>query len=161
MGDAIAKDHVVEFHYTLFDTEGAELETTRNEKPAAILHGHRNVIPGLEAALTGRQAGDSFEVDIPTDQAYGQRRDDWTQRVSKKYFAKPKALKAGQITQLRLESGPRPVTVIKVGAKMVDVDLNHPQAGNDLHFAIEIVAVRKATPQELSHGHAHSGGHDH
>ena len=161
MTELVGKNSVVLFHYTLLDVDGNPVETTRNGQPAAILYGHNNIIPGLERALKGRTSGEEFEVTVAAVDAYGPRREDLTQRLSKKYFAKPKALRTGQVTQIRTESGVRPVTVLKVGNKMVDVDLNHPQAGNDLHFQVSIVDVRAATPQELAHGHAHADGHDH
>ncbi|MDA1076909.1 MAG: peptidylprolyl isomerase, partial [Proteobacteria bacterium] len=72
--------------------------------------------------------------------------------------ADPRRLKPGQVTRLQTEHGSRPVTIVKVGSKMVDVDLNHPHAGATLRFNIHIHAVRKATREELSHGHAH-GSH--
>ncbi len=93
---------------------------------------------------------------------YGLRREDQVQRLSKKYFSEPKKLRPGMQTVLRTENGERRVTVLKVGGKVVDVDLNHPLAGQHLHFFIDVVEVRDATASELSHSHAHSdGGHDH
>ena len=113
----------------------------------------------MEQALTGRAAGDRFSITLEPTEAYGPRRDDAKQRVSKKYFADPKRLRPGLITQLRTEQGERSVMIIKVGVKMVDVDLNHPLAGRTLTFDIEVVDVREATAEEISHGHAH-GPHD-
>jgi FKBP-type peptidyl-prolyl cis-trans isomerase SlyD len=64
--------------------------------------------------------------------------------------------------QLQTEKGPRSVTILKVGNKVVDVDLNHPFAGQTLTFDLEVVEVREAAPEELSHGHVHGpGGHHH
>ena len=80
------------------------------------------------------------------------RREDWTQRVSKKYFVKPNLLKAGMVTHLRIDSGVRPVTVVKVGGKVIDVDLNHPHAGQTLRFVIEILSTRDATQEEVASG---------
>lgn len=157
----ITKGSVVEFHYRITNPAGEELETTRTGDPAAILHGYGNVIRGLEAALEKREVGDVYSVTIPPSEAYGERQADRTERLSKKYFAQPKKLKPGQITHLNTESGVKPVTVVKVGSKVVDVDLNHPQAGVELTFDIEIMMVREATKEEIEHKHAHGTGHHH
>jgi FKBP-type peptidyl-prolyl cis-trans isomerase SlyD len=151
----VTKNTVVDFHYVLVDENQAELESTRDGHPSSILHGHHNVIRGVEQSLAGHIAGDRFSITLEPTEAYGPRRDDAKQRVSKKYFADPKRLRPGLITQLRTEQGVRSVLVVKVGVKMVDVDLNHPLAGRTLTFDIEVVDVRAATPDEISHGHAH------
>ncbi len=157
----IGKDSVVIFHYSLRDESGSEIETSRDGDPTAILYGYRNVISGLENALKGREAGDTFSVTLQPHEAYGPRADDKQQRLSKKYFANPRQLKAGSVTVLRTESGTQPVTVIKVGSKFIDVDLNHPQAGKVLQFDLEILEVRAATAEEVAHKHAHHGHNHH
>lgn len=157
----IQKDVVVRFHYRLSDDSGTELENSREREPLAMLVGHGNIIPGLEQAMMGRSAGESFEVSVPPDQAYGERREDMVQRVPKKYF-RERALKPGMTGTVSTRQGPRMVTVLKVGMSVVDVDLNHPLAGQTLRFEVELTEVRAATPEELQHGHAHgSGGHQH
>ena len=125
----VARDRVVRFHYVIRDDEGAELESTRDGEPLAVLQGRGNVLRGVEEALEGRRAGERLEVTLPPEQAFGARREDWTQRVPKKYLPDAKRLKPGAATVLRTREGPRPVTVVKVGSKVVDVDLNHPRAG--------------------------------
>ena len=156
------KDHVINFNYVLRDADGAELESSDNSGPVAALLGHQTVMPGLESALEGRCAGERFEVTLAPEDAFGERREGWTQRVSKKYLARAKRLRPGMITDLQTEQGPRTVTVTKVGSSVVDVDLNHPWAGRTVTFAIEVTGVRKATAEELAHGHAHGvGGHQH
>lgn len=157
----ISKGSVVEFHYRITNPAGEEIETTRDGDPAAILHGYGNVIRGLEAALKGREVGDVFSATIPPNEAYGERQENRIERLSKKYFAQAKKLKPGQVTHLRTESGVKPVTVVKVGSKVVDVDVNHPQAGVELTFDIEIILVREATAEEIQHKHAHGTGHHH
>jgi FKBP-type peptidyl-prolyl cis-trans isomerase SlyD len=156
------KDKVVFFHYRLKDESGVEIEDSREREPFAILFGHGNIIPGLEQAIAGHGAGDRFDVIVPPGQAYGERREDFTQRVPKKYFPNADQLKPGDMSHLRTQEGHRTVTVIKVGSSVVDVDLNHPMAGKTLHFDIEVVDVRDATEEELQHGHVHGeGGHHH
>jgi len=158
----IEKDRVVRFHYTVSEAGQAPLESSKERgEPLAILAGRGNVIPGLDKALDGHAAGDSFGVDVPAAEAYGERRDGLTQRVPKKHFGAQK-LAPGQQVVLNTNFGPRAVTVEKVGMSVVDVDLNHPMAGKDLHFDIEIVEVREAEQVEIEHGHVHGdGGHQH
>ena len=157
----IEKDRVVRFHYTVSEAGQAPLESSKEREPLAILVGHVNIIPGLEQAMDGREAGESFSVDVAAADAYGERRDGMTQRVPKKHFGAEK-LAPGMQVVLNTNFGPRAVTVEKVGMSVVDVDLNHPMAGKDLHFAIEIVEVREASAEEVEHGHVHGdGGHHH
>ncbi|MEN1939763.1 peptidylprolyl isomerase [Luteimonas sp. MJ246] len=157
----IEKDRVVRFHYTVSQQGGEPVETSKDREPLAILHGHGNIIPGLEKAMEGHVAGDSFSADVPASEAYGERREGMTQRVPKKHFSGQK-LSVGDQVVLNTNFGPRAVTIQKLGMSVVDVDLNHPMAGQDLHFDVEIVDVREAEPVEIEHGHVHgAGGHDH
>jgi FKBP-type peptidyl-prolyl cis-trans isomerase SlyD len=157
----IEKDRVVQFHYTVSEQGQEPLETSKERDPLAILAGRGNITPGLDKALEGHVAGDSFGVDVPAAEAYGERRDGLTQRVPKKHFNEQK-LAPGMQVVLNTNFGPRAVTIQKVGMSVVDVDLNHPMAGKDLHFDIEVVEVREATAEELEHGHVHGdGGHHH
>jgi FKBP-type peptidyl-prolyl cis-trans isomerase SlyD len=157
----IEKDRVVRFHYTVSEVGQEPLETSEGREPLAILIGHGNIIPGLEKAMEGREAGEKFEVDVVAAEAYGERREGLTQRVPKKHF-KGARLEPGMQAVLPTNFGPRAVTIQKVGMSVVDVDLNHPMAGKDLHFAIEVVEVREASAEEIEHGHVHGdGGHHH
>lgn len=160
----IEKDRVVLFHYIVSEVgndDAAEMESSRDRDPMAILAGHGNVIPGLEKAIEGREAGERFEVDVVAADAYGERREGLGQRVPKKHFAGQR-LEPGMQVVLNTNFGPRAVTIQKVGMSVVDVDLNHPMAGKDLHFDVEIVEVREASPEEIAHGHVHgAGGHQH
>ena len=158
----VAKDRVVRFHYLIRDTAEAELESTFDGEPLAILQGHGNILKGVEGALEGHCAGERISVTLTAEDAYGERRDNWTQRVSKKYLPKTPKLTPGMTVALHTEQGARSVTVLKVGNKVVDVDLNHPFAGKALIFDLEVVEVREPAPEELAHGHVHGpGGHHH
>lgn len=157
----IAKDNVVRFHYTVSEVGQESLESSRDREPLAILYGHGNIIPGLETAMLDREAGESFGVDVAAADAYGEKRDGLSQRVPKKHFGAQK-LEPGMQVVLQTNFGPRAVTIQKVGMSVVDVDLNHPMAGKDLHFDVEIIDVREASAEELEHGHVHGeGGHHH
>ena len=157
----IEKDRVVRFHYTVSEVGQEPLESSKEREPLAILIGHGNIIPGLEKAMEGREAGESFGVDVPAAEAYGDKREGLSQRVPKKHFGNQR-LAPGMQVVLNTNFGPRAVTIQKVGMSVVDVDLNHPMAGKDLHFDVEIVEVREASAEELEHGHVHGdGGHHH
>ncbi|NLB58388.1 MAG: peptidylprolyl isomerase [Gammaproteobacteria bacterium] len=158
----IEKGRVVRFHYTVSEPGQEPVGSSKDGgEPLAILFGHGNIIPGLEKAMEGREAGESFSAEVAAADAYGERREEMTQRVPKKHFGKQR-LAPGMQVMLNTNFGPRPVTVHKVGMSVVDVDLNHPMAGKDLNFDIEIVEVREADAAEIEHGHVHGdGGHQH
>jgi FKBP-type peptidyl-prolyl cis-trans isomerase SlyD len=157
----IEKDRVVSFHYTVSEQGQEPLESSFGRDPLVILVGHGNIIPGLEQAMEGREAGDKFEADVAAADAYGEKREGLTQRIPKKHFGAQR-LEPGMQVILQTNFGPRAVTIEKVGMSVVDVDLNHPMAGKNLHFAIEIADVREASAEEIEHGHVHGeGGHHH
>jgi FKBP-type peptidyl-prolyl cis-trans isomerase SlyD len=153
------KDKVIAIHYTLtVDGEKVESSRDRNEQ-LWILLGHGQLIPGLEKAIEGHEAGDTLQVDVSAAEGYGERQEGQIQRVSKKYFPQANRLKPGMATALQLkEGGQRAVTVHKVGMSTIDVDLNHPMAGKALHFDVSVGEVRDATEEEIQHGHAHAPG---
>ena len=157
----IEKDRVVRFHYTVSEVGQAPIESSKDREPLTILVGHGNIIPGLEKAMLDKEAGESISVDVPAADAYGERREGLGQRVPKKHFGDQR-LSVGQQVVLNTSFGPRAVTIEKVGMSVVDVDLNHPMAGKDLQFDIEIIEVREAAAEEVEHGHVHGdGGHHH
>ena len=156
----IEKNQVVLFHYSVRDDEDNVVETSHGGEPNAYLHGHGGIIRGLEEALEGRDAGESFSVTVAPEKAYGPRKPDAVQRVPIKHLMGAKRWKSGMVAQVQTEQGPRHVVVVKVGHKFADVDTNHPMAGKTLTFDIEVVDVRDADAEELAHGHAHGpGGH--
>lgn len=157
----ITKNAVVEFHYSLSDANG-EIETSRKQEPVLYLHGQPGLIDGLVEALEGHKAEDRFTVELTAEQAYGPKRDNAIQKVQVKHLQGAKKWKPGMVAVIQTEDGPRQVTVVKVGHSQAEVDSNHPLAGKDLTFDVEILSVREATPDELTHGHAHGvGGHQH
>ena len=160
----VEPNKVVVFHYAVRENGGEPVESSHDRgEPLAFLIGTGMLIPGLEKALTGHEAGERFDVTVEPAEAYGERREDFTQRVPKKYFRDAEQLKPGMMTVLSVSGGgQRQVTVQKVGSSVIDVDLNHPLAGKTLVFDVEIVDVRDATPEEIEHKHAHgASGHGH
>ncbi|MBK8162889.1 MAG: peptidylprolyl isomerase [Gammaproteobacteria bacterium] len=162
----IEKNKVVTFHYRVNEAGRETLEDSRDGAPLVYLHGHGGMIPGVEEALTGRQAGDHLEVSVPPEKGYGARNEDAVQRISKSHVlnaAKGKAkFEPGMMVQVNTPYGPRSVVVLKVGMTTLDVDANHPLAGRTLEFTLDVVDVRDASEEEITHGHAHgAGGHEH
>jgi FKBP-type peptidyl-prolyl cis-trans isomerase SlyD len=159
----VAKDTVVEFHYTLTEADH-QIESSHNSEPLVYLHGNEGMLPGLEAAMEGKAAGDSFTVTLAPEDAYGERRDDFVQRIPLKHLQGAKVWKPGMTAIIHTDQGRHQVQVVKVGLKFADCDLNHPLSGKTLTFAVEVLSVRAATAEELSHGHVHAAGgcgHDH
>ncbi|QSX35029.1 peptidylprolyl isomerase [Shewanella avicenniae] len=158
----IAKDKIVQLNYTLRDEQGEVLESNEGQTPIAYLHGHNNMMVGIEKALEGKAEGDSFTVTLPAAETYGERSADAEQRVSVKHLQGAKVWKPGMMAVVNTDQGQRQVTVLKVGKFMATVDTNHPLAGRELTFDLTVAGVRDATAEELSHGHAHGdGGHHH
>lgn len=158
----IEKNAVVRFHYTVSEVDGEQMETSRDAEPLAILVGHGNLFPTMEEAMMGKTTGDTLQVTLTPEQGYGERNEANRQRVSLKHLVGKKKPRAGELVKVNTDQGPRDAMVLKVGFKTVDLDTNHPFAGKHLSFDIEIVEVREASEEEISHGHAHGdGGHHH
>ncbi len=157
----IARNTVVQFHYAVSDANG-EIENSRQYEPVLYLHGQPGLLDGLVSAMEGHEAGDVFSVSLSADEAYGPKQENAIQKVQVKHLQGAKKWKPGMIAVIQTEEGPRQVTVVKVGLSQAEVDANHPLAGRDLTFDVEILDVREATEEELAHGHAHgAGGHHH
>lgn len=158
----IAQDSVVSIHYTLTDDQGKTIDSSAGGEPLAYLHGNGNLIPGLERALEGKKAGDSVNVKIAPADAYGEYDKALVQQVPRRVLKGIPNLHVGMQLQAQSEHGSRPVTVTNIIGDMVTIDANHPLAGQNLNFDVQITDVRVATQEELEHGHVHGpGGHHH
>ncbi|GAB1265761.1 peptidylprolyl isomerase [Aurantivibrio infirmus] len=165
----VATNKVVSFHYRMREIDDGDenewLEDSFENNPVVFLCGHKNVIVGLENAMLGLKVGEEKDITIPAEDAYGLRRDNAISRVPIKHLHlenKKQRLPVGSIVTVQTEKGPRHVTVVKAGRFTVDVDFNHPFAGSTLRYQIKIEDIRSASPEEISHGHAHGvGGHQH
>lgn len=151
----IADRNVVSFHYTLTNDGGDVLDSSREREPLAYLHGAGNIVPGLEKALSGREPGDAFKVDVEPQEGYGPRHEEMVQTLPKSSFQGVPEVKPGMQFQANGPQGPLLVTVLEVEDDQVKIDGNHPLAGQTLHFDIEVTEVRDATEEELTHGHVH------
>lgn len=159
----IAHDSVVTIHYTLKDDEGTVIDSSASGEPLAYLHGHGNIVPGLERELTGHDIGDKVSVRVAPGEGYGEYDKTLVQSVPRRALRGIKEVRPGMHLHAQTEEGPRTVTVTRVAGDMVTLDGNHPLAGKHLNFDIQIEDVRPATEEELSHGHVHGpqGHHDH
>jgi FKBP-type peptidyl-prolyl cis-trans isomerase SlyD len=152
----IIKDKVVSIDYTLRDAKNNLLDSTSGSEPLLYLHGHENIIPGLEKALEQKVLGDRIIVTIPAAEAYGERDDRLVVKVSPDVFEGVDTVAEGMQFEADTPDGCRMVTVTEVGETTITVDGNHPLAGMDLNFDVTVVDIRDAREEELAHGHVHS-----
>ena len=159
----IGSEKVVLIHYTLTDESGQVLDSSSGRDPLAYLHGKGNIIPGLEKALEGKQAGDKLNVAVQPAEGYGERDERLVQDVPREAFENVDEVNPGMQFQAQNEQGQaRVVTVTKVADDLITIDANHPLAGANLNFDVEVTEVREPTAEELEHGHVHGpGGHNH
>lgn len=152
---------VISFHYTLWNKSGEVLDQSEKGTPLVFLEGSGQIIEGLEEALGAMKVGQKQKVEVPAKRAYGERDQELMYKVPVEQFPE-KSLKPGDMFQSNDESDHSVYTVVAVTPTHVEIDGNHPLAGEDLTFEVEIAEIRAASPQELSHGHAHGAhGHDH
>jgi FKBP-type peptidyl-prolyl cis-trans isomerase SlyD len=158
----IEKNRVVTLNYTLRDDQGTVIDSSSGRGPLAYLHGKGNIIPGLEDALAGKAEGDTLDVTVAPERGYGPRDERLVQIVPRAKFGEVEGLAVGMQVRVHGQQGARIVTVVRVDRDFVTVDGNHPLAGRTLHFSVEVTGVRKATHEEVTHGHVHGpGGHRH
>ncbi len=158
----ITKDTAVKFNYILKDDDGKILDQSQEGQPLGYLHGHNNIIPGLEQQLEGKSAGETLTAIVEPADGYGDYQEQAVQHVPRDNFQGVEDIQPGM--QFQSEAGGQVmlVTVTEVNDKEVTVDANHPLAGKRLTFEVEIQEVRAATEDEINHGHAHGiGGVEH
>lgn len=158
----ISQNAVVSIHYTLTDDDGKTIDSSDGGEPLAYLHGNGQLIPGLERELEGKSAGDKLNVKIAPADGYGEYSQDLVQQVPRRALQGVGDLRVGLQLQAQSEHGTTIVRVTNMVGDMVTLDGNHPLAGQNLNFDVEIADVRAATEEELDHGHVHGpGGHHH
>lgn len=154
----ITKNKVATIHYTLRDNEGSIIDSSEGREPLQYLHGAGNLITGMEEGLEGKSIGDKFTLKISPEKGYGEKDESLVQKVPRSAFG-GQEMKTGM--RFSTNQG-GVVTVTHVGLESVTVDANHPLAGVELNFAVEVMEVRNATDEEINHGHVHGpGGHHH
>ncbi|HEY7373749.1 MAG TPA: peptidylprolyl isomerase [Polyangia bacterium] len=156
----IGAKKAVTFHYSLRDDDGTVLDSSDGRAPLTYLHGEGNIVPGLEKALEGKQAGDEVKATVPPEEGYGKRDESNIRNIPRRKLPEGK-LAPGMRMQLRTDQGPLVATVLAVKGDYVTLDANHPLADKTLHFDVKVVDVRDATDEELAHGHVHGPGAHH
>jgi len=158
----IAKNKVVSLSYCLKNTEGEELDRADADKPMKYLHGGGAIVPGLENALDGLKVGAKKEVTVKPEDGYGEILSDLKMQVERKMFPANQKIAVGMQFMAELGDGRKhPFNVVEVKDDNIQIDGNHPLAGQTLHFAVEIIEIRDATSEELEHGHSHGEGSAH
>ena len=162
MSTRIEKNQVVTFHYTLKDQEGKLLDQSIGGEPLNYLHGHGNIIPGLETHMNEKRVGDKLQVHVTPENGYGSY--DPEKRFQIERAQLPEVdLEIGMGLELHADDGETLLaSIVAIDEEAIEVDANHPMAGKDLFFDVEIMAIRPASGEEIAHGHVHGpGGHHH
>ena len=160
---AIEQNKVVTMNFTLKDDEGNLLDSTEKGGPFSYISGKNMVLPKLEEALSGMLIGSKKNIKLEAKDGYGDYNDDAIQVVGKENFPEDIVLEVGMEYMASSPDGVKmPFTISNVDGEEITIDFNHPLAGKNLNFDIELLNVRDATAEELSHGHVHgAGGHHH
>lgn len=152
---SIKNNSVVRFHYTLSDKDGNAVDSSAGGEPLPYLHGANNIVPGLEKELEGKDVGDKMDVQVSAAEGYGEYNPNLKQTAPRELFEGVDAIEVGSQFEAQTDQGPISVVVTEVNDDEVVVDGNHPLAGQDLFFSVEIVEVRDATQEEIAHQHVH------
>lgn len=152
----IGDNLVVSMHYKLTDNDGNVLDSSEDSEPLGYLHGAGNIIPGLENALVGKVEGDSLQVKVDPAEGYGEVIHNLIQTVERAAFEGVDSVEVDMTFEAQGPDGAVQNIVVKeVNGDEITIDANHPLAGIELNFDIEIIGVREATEDETAHGHAH------
>jgi len=150
----IRAGRVVSIDYELKDGEGSLLDSSAQSGAIRYLHGSRNLMPGLEKALAGLEAGAHVVVEIPRAEGSGDRDESKIVEVPRKQL--PADAVVGARVAAQDESGRSfSLIILELGDETARLDGNHPLAGKDLVFDVTILRVESATPEEIEHGHSH------
>ncbi|KPQ07145.1 MAG: peptidylprolyl isomerase [Rhodobacteraceae bacterium HLUCCA12] len=132
----------VHFHYTGTLGDGSVFDSSEGREPLSFTLGSGQIIPGLDAAIDGMSVGEAKTVTIPSDQAYGEYDPQARQAVPRDQIPEHIPVEPGTMLQMQSPEGQAiPVTVAEADDQQVVLDANHPLAGQDLTFAVEIVAI--------------------
>ena len=153
MSDSISKDSIVQLKYEIFDSTGKSIERTPEDNPFTYLHGRKQVIPGLEKDLEGKQTGYSARLILPAEDAYGSYDDTLVAAISRDHFEDETGLTVGAFFHFTNAQGDEVLVRIKdIGEEEVLIDANHPLAGQEITFELKVLNVREAEPEELETG---------
>lgn len=158
----VEENRVVTLAYTLSEVGGEVLDRATESDPVVYLHGHGSLVPALEEALAGREVGEKFELELPPEDAFGPRLEEAERVIPRDAFPPDLELEPGLELALEDDGEAVPFWIKKVEGDRIVIDLNHPFAGRTVRFEAEVLKIREATEDELSHGHAHGpDGHHH
>ena len=153
----IEKDKVISMHFTVLDSEKTEIDTTYPDSPLSFIQGTGLLVAGLEDALYGMETADKKTISLTAEEAYGLRHQQLVQSMPVNMF-EGMDVEVGMQFRATTDDGEQTVIVVEVSDEAIVVDGNHPLAGIDLIFNVEIVEVREPTEEELAHGHIHAQG---
>ncbi|MDZ7369939.1 MAG: peptidylprolyl isomerase [candidate division KSB1 bacterium] len=152
----IEKHMVVSMHYSLTDSEGNLLDTSEGRPPLQFLCGADQIISGLENQMLGMQVGEKKSIVVPAVEAYGEYDDELVQEWERSAFSDADQLEEGEVLEFETDDGHVVEgRIAEIDGDTVVIDFNHPLAGEELHFQVEIMDIRPATPEEIAHGHVH------
>ncbi len=161
---AITKDVVATISFKVLSEDGVLVDEVTKDEALDYLHGHKNLIPGLENALEGKKVGDTFSITVLPKDGYGEFQDGLVQRVPAEVFGNLDEIEVGMRFIAETDIGELPVEITAIEGDEVVVDGNHLLAGQTLTFEVEVLELRPATDEEIAHGHIHGEegcGHDH
>lgn len=154
---SIGADKVVSLHFVLRDTDKNILDQSEEGEPLVYLHGVGALVPGLERALEGKKLGDKLDVELAATDAYGPYEPGLCCTISRDEFPETAEIAVGVMFEVSGPDGEAMIAqIVKVEGDSITLDGNHPLAGQDLHFAVQVVGIRPATSEEIEHGHAHT-----
>ncbi|MDP6741515.1 MAG: peptidylprolyl isomerase [Candidatus Thalassarchaeaceae archaeon] len=155
----IENDTVAIVHYRgTFPEDGEEFDSSHGSEPLAFLVGHKGMIPGFEREMMGAEVGEKREFTLMAEDAYGEQTDEAIMDIPSGEFPEDMEMELG----MTLMSAMGPFRIVGITDDQIKCDFNHPLAGRALKFEVEVVEVRDASEDELSHGHVHgTGGHHH
>jgi len=159
--EQVAKDLAVTIDYKL-TIDGEIIDSSEEDGPLDYLHGHENIIPGLERELTGMKIGEQKNVTVAPEDGYGTVDEEAMLEVPRSEFPNEVPLEIGIELEVTDQEGDMLfATIVEVGNKTVKLDTNHPLAGKALNFDVTVVDLREASEEEIAHGHVHTGHHHH
>lgn len=160
---ALQANKVVTFNYILKDDNGELLDSTEKGGPFSFISGNHQILPGLEEAIGNMIIGSKKNIKLAAADAYGEYDENAVQKINRTLFPEEAELEIGMTYFAHSPEGQHLQFVItKIENEDITVNFNHPLAGKNLEFDVELIDVRDATPEEISHGHVHGpGGHHH
>lgn len=157
----IEKNKVVSIAYTLKDRNGNVLDSSEENGDLSYLHGHQNIVEGLEDALEGKVVGDRVEATVSPEKGYGVRNEELIFTVPKDKMPDEPLEVGMQFAAADKDGNQHVVTLVEMGDSEVTLDANHPLAGETLHFDVTVSEIRDAQKIEIEHGHVHDPDHHH